>query len=43
MALWDLTDYLADYPNLSQSNEDVLRNSSVNGKVYGIYRKRDAM
>ncbi len=42
-AFWDLTDYLADYPNLSQSNEDVLRNSSVNGKVYGIYRKRDAM
>ncbi|WP_303219637.1 extracellular solute-binding protein [Enterococcus asini] len=42
-AFWDLTDYLKDYPNLSQANEDILRNSSVNGKVYGVFRKRDAM
>ena len=42
-AFWDLTDYLKDYPNLSQANPDVLRNSSVNGKIYGIYRSRDGM
>lgn len=42
-AFWDLTDYLKDYPNLSQANPDVLQNSSVNGKVYGVYRSRDIM
>ncbi|EOT44339.1 extracellular solute-binding protein [Enterococcus columbae] len=42
-AFWDLSKYLKDYPNLKQANPDVLNNSSVNGKVYGIYRKRDAM
>src|SRR5699024_9700109 len=42
-AFWDLTDYLQDYPNLSQANPDVLQNSSVNGRVYGVYRSRDIM
>ncbi len=42
-AFWDLTDYLKDYPNLSQANPDVLRNSSINGRVYGVYRSRDIM
>ncbi len=42
-AFWDLTDYLKDYPNLSQANPDVLQNSSVNGRVYGVYRSRDIM
>ncbi|WP_019532975.1 extracellular solute-binding protein [Paenibacillus ginsengihumi] len=40
-AFWDLTPYLKDYPNLSQANEIVLNNTSVDGKIYGIYRKRD--
>lgn len=39
-AFWELSDYLKDYPNLSQANEIVLNNSSVDGKTYGIYRGR---
>lgn len=42
-AFWDLTNYLKDYPNLSKANSQILKNSSINGKVYGIYRKRDLM
>lgn len=42
-AFWDLTDKLGKYPNLKAENEQVQRNSSVNGKVYGVYRARDAM
>lgn len=40
-AFWELGPYLKDYPNLSQTNEIVLNNSSINGKIYGIYRSRD--
>lgn len=40
-AFWELGPYLDDYPNLSQANEIVLNNSSINGKIYGIYRSRD--
>jgi putative aldouronate transport system substrate-binding protein len=39
-AFWDLTPYLKDYPNLSKSNKITLQNSSIDGKVYGIYRAR---
>ncbi|PFO06262.1 hypothetical protein COJ85_07975 [Bacillus sp. AFS076308] len=39
-AFWDLTPYLKDYPNLSKANEITLQNSSIDGKVYGIYRAR---
>ncbi|MDB5083328.1 MAG: hypothetical protein JWN30_214 [Bacilli bacterium] len=39
-AFWDLTPYLKDYPNLSKANPIVLNNSSIDGKVYGIYRSR---
>ncbi|MDX8047440.1 extracellular solute-binding protein [Gracilibacillus sp. S3-1-1] len=40
-AFWELGPYLDDYPNLSQANEIILNNSSINGEVYGIYRSRD--
>ncbi|WP_035737727.1 extracellular solute-binding protein [Glycomyces arizonensis] len=42
---WDLTDYLAsgDYPNLVTENPEVQEASSVNGKVYGVYRARDVI
>ncbi|MGX7200160.1 extracellular solute-binding protein [Enterococcus nangangensis] len=40
-AFWDLTDKLKDYPNLAKANEDVVKASSVNGTVYGVYRSRD--
>lgn len=39
-AFWDLTPYLKDYPNLSQANEIILNNASIDGKTYGIYRAR---
>ncbi|ASG79900.1 extracellular solute-binding protein [Lactiplantibacillus pentosus] len=40
---WNLTKYLKKYPNLARANQQVLRNSSINGQVYGIYRARDIM
>ncbi|MED1739060.1 extracellular solute-binding protein [Bacillus swezeyi] len=40
-AFWELTPYLKDYPNLGKADEKVMKNSSINGKVYGIYRARD--
>ena len=40
-AFWELGPYLDDYPNLSQANEIILNNSSINGKIFGIYRSRD--
>ena len=42
-AFWDLTDWLDKYPNLRTENRQVLLNSSVNGRSYGIYRRRDPM
>jgi putative aldouronate transport system substrate-binding protein len=42
-AFWDLTDYLGDYPNLDTTFPEVQQASSVNGKVYGIFRARDVM
>lgn len=42
-AFWELSDYLADYPNLVTENPDIERNASINGDVYGVYRARDAM
>ncbi|GAB2567475.1 extracellular solute-binding protein [Gracilibacillus alcaliphilus] len=40
-AFWELSPYLDDYPNLSQANDIILNNSSINGEIYGIYRSRD--
>lgn len=44
-AFWDLTDIVdsGKYPNLKASDPVIRKNSSINGKVYGIYRARDAM
>jgi putative aldouronate transport system substrate-binding protein len=42
-AFWELTGRLADYPNLASPNPMIERASSVNGKLYGLYRARDAM
>lgn len=39
-AFWDLTPYLKDYPNLSKANKITLQNSSIDGKIYGVYRAR---
>lgn len=42
-AFWDLTDKLDKYPNLKALDERTERNSSINGKIYGIYRIRPAL
>lgn len=42
-AFWDLSDYLKDYPNLAKADENILKNSSLNGKIYGVFRHRDVM
>lgn len=39
-AFWEIGPYLKDYPNLSQTNPDILWNTSINGKFYSIYRSR---
>jgi putative aldouronate transport system substrate-binding protein len=39
-AFWDLTGKLDKYENLKPADERVAKNSSVNGKTYGIYRIR---
>ncbi|MFF2344927.1 ABC transporter substrate-binding protein [Pseudarthrobacter sp. NPDC058119] len=42
-AFWDLTDKLDKYPNLKTTFPDIQKNSSVNGKVYGLFRERSPM
>lgn len=42
-AFWDLTDKLADYPNLKTTFPDIQKNASINGKVFGVYRGRAPM
>lgn len=39
-AFWEIGTYLQDYPNLSQANPVILRNSSIEGNNYGVYRGR---
>jgi putative aldouronate transport system substrate-binding protein len=39
-AFWEIGSYLKDYDNLSQANKDVMWNTSINGKYYGLYRSR---
>ncbi len=38
---WEIGPLLKDYPNLSQANEQIMNNISIDGKAYGIYRERD--
>ncbi|BFT70621.1 extracellular solute-binding protein [Paenibacillus sp. P36] len=35
---WEIGPYLKDYPNLSKLSPQMLKESSVDGKVYGIYK-----
>lgn len=37
---WEIGSLLHEYPNLKRLNPDVLRNISVNGKIYGLYQER---
>lgn len=45
---WDITDYIRaknedgsyKYPNLAKANDEVLRNMSIDGRIYGLYSSR---
>lgn len=37
---WEIGPYLKDYPNLSRLDEDILSQTSVDGKLYGLYTER---
>jgi len=37
---WELGPYLELFPNLSRLQTEVLRNTAVEGKVYGLYQER---
>lgn len=37
---WDITDYIDDYEHLSKADPVRLKSISVDGRVYGLYRKR---
>ncbi|GMA27873.1 extracellular solute-binding protein [Arenivirga flava] len=42
-AFWNLTEHLADYPNLTTTMPEVQEAASINGEVYGVFRARDVM
>ncbi|MDQ0062506.1 extracellular solute-binding protein [Paenibacillus harenae] len=37
---WEIGPMLQDYPNLSKLSPDVLKNTSVDGKIYALYQER---
>lgn len=38
---WEIGPYLKDYNNLSKLDPTILKNISIDGKIYGLYRARD--
>lgn len=39
-AFWDITDMIKDYPNLNAYPAETWKNTSINGKIYGVPRVR---
>ncbi|THF83544.1 extracellular solute-binding protein [Cohnella fermenti] len=39
-AFWEIGPYLDDYPNLKRLDEDILKQTAVDGKIYGLYTER---
>jgi putative aldouronate transport system substrate-binding protein len=37
-AFWEIGPYLKDYPTLSKANPSILQNTSVDGKIYSVYK-----
>lgn len=37
---WEIGPFLQEYPNLSKLNPDVLKDASVEGKIYALYQER---
>jgi len=40
---WNVGPYLKDYPNLLNVDQNILKNSSFRGEIYGIYRYRNSI
>lgn len=38
---WDITDYIGEYEHLSKADTELLKEISIDGRVYGLYRSRD--
>lgn len=38
---WDITDYIGEYEHLSKADEEVIKDLSVDGRMYGLYRARN--
>jgi len=39
-AFWEIGPYLDDYPNLKKLDPDILKQTSVDGKIFGLYTER---
>ena len=39
-SFWDLTDYIENYTYLSQGPQSTYHNTSIDGRIYGIFRAR---
>lgn len=39
-AFWEIGPYLDQFPNLMQLDEDILNQSALDGKIYGLYTER---
>ena len=39
-AFWEIGPYLDEFPNLRRLNQDILKQTSVDGKIYGLYTER---
>jgi len=37
---WDLTDYIDDYPNISQISDATFKTYMINGRIYGLPKER---
>jgi putative aldouronate transport system substrate-binding protein len=37
---WEIGPLLKDYPNLSKLDQNILRNTSIEGKIYSLYQER---
>lgn len=39
-AFWEIGPYLDEYPNLQRLDPDILKQTAVDGKIYGLYTER---
>ncbi|MCL2202944.1 MAG: hypothetical protein FWB88_03260 [Defluviitaleaceae bacterium] len=39
-AFWDITDHIPQWPYLARANPAILRNISIDGRAFGMYRQR---